>query len=148
MNNPIHATRRAALQVGYSGLLGLGLSDLCAKSAQADVDFPGTGRAKSVILVFQTGAPSHQDIWDLKPNAPAEIRGEFTPVETSVPGILVGPHIPRLAAIAQKYAIVRSMTHDLPGHEQATHFVLSGINRLPPGSTHMASRNDWPCYAS
>jgi len=148
MHSPIHATRRSALQVGYSGLLGLGLSHLAAKSARADVDFPGTGRAKSVILVFQTGAPSHQDIWDLKPNAPAEIRGEFTPVESSVPGMLVGPHVPKLAAIAEKFAIVRSMTHDLPGHEQATHFVLSGINRLPPGATHMASRSDWPCYAA
>lgn len=145
---PQHPTRRAALQVGYSGLLGLGLVDLLARRSNASVDFPGTGRAKSVILVFQTGAPSHQDIWDLKPEAPAEIRGEFTPVETNVSGIVVSPHVPKLAAIADKYAIIRSMTHDLPGHEQATHFVLSGINRLPPGATHMASRNDWPCYAS
>ena len=141
-------SRRAALQIGYSSLLGLGIADACAKRAQADVGFPGFGRAKSVVLVFQTGAPSHQDIWDLKPEAPAEIRGEFSPVDTNVAGIQYSPHIPRLAAIADKYAIVRSMTHELPGHEQATHFVLTGINRLPPGATHMASRNDWPCYAA
>ncbi len=148
-NRTGHApSRREALQVGFSGLLGLGLTDLASGTAQADGTSPGFGRAKSVILVFQTGAPSHQDIWDLKPEAPAEIRGEFKPVETNVPGILVGPHIPKLAAIADKYVIIRSMTHDLPGHEQATHFILTGINQLPPGATHMASRADWPCYAA
>jgi len=141
-------SRREALQVGFSGLLGLGLSDLLSGTARADGTSPGFGRAKSVILVFQTGAPSHQDIWDLKPDAPAEIRGEFMPVNTNVPGIMVGPHIPKLAAIADKYAIIRSMTHDLPGHEQATHFVLTGINQLPPGATHIASRHDWPCYSA
>jgi Protein of unknown function (DUF1501) len=142
------ASRREALQVGFSGLLGLGLTDLLSGTVQADGTSPGFGRAKSVILVFQTGAPSHQDIWDLKPEAPAEVRGEFKPVDTNVPGIQVGPHIPKLAAIADKYAIIRSMTHDLPSHEHATHFVLTGINQLPPGATHMASRADWPCYAA
>lgn len=140
--------RREAVQVGFSGLLGLGLSHLMAGRVRADGGSAGFGRAKSVILIFQTGAPSHQDIWDLKPEAPVEVRGEFSPIDTNVPGIQVGPHIPRLASIADKYAIIRSMTHDLPGHEQATHFVLSGINQLPPGATHMASRNDWPCYAA
>lgn len=144
----IAPSRRAALQVGFSGLLGLGFTEMLCGAARADGTSPGFGRAKSVILVFQTGAPAHQDIWDLKPEAPAEIRGEFKPVETNVPGVLVGPHIPKLAAIADKYAIIRSMTHDLPGHEQATHFVLTGINQLPPGATHMASRADWPCYAA
>jgi len=144
-------TRKHFLQVGFSGLLGVGLADLLAsRDARAAVDqgSPGFGKAKSVILVFQTGAPSHQDIWDLKPNAPAEVRGEFQPVATKVAGIQVGPHIPKLAEIVDKYAIVRSMTHALPGHEQATHFVLTGVNQLPPGSTHMASRHDWPCYAA
>ena len=141
-------SRREALQVGFSGLLGMGLTDILANRAQADGTSPGFGRAKSFILVFQTGAPSHQDIWDLKPEAPSEIRGEYNPVDTNVPGIMVGPHIPKLAAIADKYAIIRSMTHDLPGHEQATHFVLTGINQLPPGSTHIASRTDWPCYSA
>ncbi len=148
-NRSGHApSRREALQVGFSGLLGLGLTDLVSGTARADGTSPGFGRAKSVILVFQTGAPSHQDIWDLKPEAPVEIRGEFKPVETNVPGVLVGPHIPKLAAIADQYAIIRSMTHDLPSHEQATHLVLTGINQMPPGATHMASRADWPCYAA
>lgn len=142
------SSRREALQIGFSGLLGLGLTDVLSGDVRAEGTSPGFGRAKSVILVFQTGAPSHQDIWDLKPDAPAEIRGEFKPIETNVPGIMVGPHIPKLAAIADKYAIIRSMTHELPSHEHATHFMLSGVNQIPPGATHMASRNDWPCYAA
>lgn len=140
--------RREILQVGFSGLLGLSFSQVLGRRVAANEHGPGFGRAKSVILVFCTGAPAHQDIWDLKPEAPAEVRGEFKPADTNVPGIQITPHLPGLAKMADRYAIVRSMTHNLPGHEQATHFVLSGVNELPAGATHMASRNDWPCYAS
>ncbi|MCH2399201.1 MAG: DUF1501 domain-containing protein [Pirellulales bacterium] len=157
MPNPHTAafSRHEFLQAGFSGLLGLGLADVLSArdtspqrpAAKAATPASG-GAAKSVILVFQTGAPAHQDIWDLKPDAPDTVRGEFQPIDTDVPGIHVGPHIPRLARMAHKYAIVRSMTHSTPGHEYGTHFVLSGINKLPPGATHMASRADWPCYSA
>jgi hypothetical protein len=140
--------RREILQVGFSGLLGLNFAQVLGRTATADTHASNFGKAKSVILVFCTGAPAHQDIWDLKPEAPAEVRGEFTPVDTNVAGVQITPHLPHLAKMADKYAIVRSMTHSLPGHEQATHFVLTGVNALPAGATHMASRNDWPCYAS
>jgi hypothetical protein len=141
-------SRREILQVGFSGLLGLNFSQVLGQAMAANGAPSSFGKAKSVILVFCTGAPAHQDIWDLKPEAPAEVRGEFKPADTSVPGVLITPHLPRLAKMAERYAIVRSMTHNLPGHEQATHFVLTGVNELPAGATHMASRNDWPCYAS
>ena len=146
-----HLNRKEFLQVGFSGMLGFGLTDLISgrqTRGESENLSPLFGKAKSVILVFLTGAPSHQDIWDLKPEAPVGIRGDYTPIDTNVSGIQIGPHVPRLAQIADKYAIVRSMTHDLPGHEQATHFVLTGVNQLPPGATHMASRNDWPCYSA
>src|SRR5437870_4706901 len=113
-------SRKEFLQVGFSGLLGLHVGHL--KASAPDGKKVASGRAKSVILVFCTGAPAHQDIWDLKPTAPAEVRGEFQPADTNVPGIQITPHLPRLAKLADKYAIVRSMTHNLPGHEQATHF--------------------------
>ena len=142
-------SRKEFLQVGFSGLLGVGLPQLLeSRLSQGGEVRSATARAKSVILVFCTGAPAHQDMWDLKPQAPVEVRGEFQPIDTNVPGMQIGEHLPRLAKLADKYALVRSMTHALPGHEQATHFVLTGINQLPAGATHMASRNDWPSYAS
>ena len=141
--------RQEFLQVGFSGLLGLGWNHLCGRSASAaNVSKRSRQSVKSVILVFMTGAPSHQDIWDLKPDGPSETRGEFRPIATNVPGVEICPHLPKLARLADKYAIVRSMRHSLPSHEHGTHRLLTGINKEPPGSTHMASRHDWPCYAS
>ncbi|RPI78666.1 MAG: DUF1501 domain-containing protein, partial [Planctomycetaceae bacterium] len=152
--NPLnHAgfSRRSLLQVGCSGVLGLSLPALLqhqARAAGESMPQRDRRRAKSVILIFLTGAPSHLDMFDLKPEAPAEVRGEFNPISTAVAGMQICEHLPRLALRADRYAVIRSMTHDLPGHEQATHFVLTGIDRLPLGATHMASRQDWPCYAS
>jgi hypothetical protein len=139
-------TRRELIQVGYSGLLGLGLPSILAGAAKATG--AAAPRAKSVVLIFQTGAPSHIDTFDLKPEAPVEIRGEFAGTDTNVPGVRFTEHLPLLAQRADKLAIVRSMTHGVPSHEHGTHMMLTGIDRMPPGASHMASRNDWPCYAS
>lgn len=142
--------RRELLQVGFSGCLGLSLSHFMGGTSQAkstNGDAPAA-KAKSVIFVFLTGAPSHQDMWDLKPQAPAEERGEFLPIDTNVPGMQIGPHVSRLAQMADQFTIIRSMSHALPSHEHGTHWMLTGINDNPIGATHMASRNDWPCYAS
>lgn len=143
--HPVGLTRRELIQVGYSALLGLGLPSLWARSGLGAAVAP---RAKSVLLIFQTGAPSHIDTLDLKPDAPEEIRGTFRPIDTKAPGVRICEHLPGLAARADKFAIVRSMTHGLPSHEHATHMMLTGIDKMPPGSTHMASRSDWPCFAS
>ncbi len=148
----IGLTRRELVQVGYSGLIGLGLPSLLGGLAHA-AGSKGAGsglsaRADSVVLVFQTGAPSHLETFDLKPEAPEEIRGTFHPIATNAPGVQIAEHLPLLAARADKFAIIRSMTHGLPSHEHATHMMLTGIDKMPPGSTHMASRSDWPCYAS
>jgi hypothetical protein len=141
--------RRELLQVGFSGLLGLGLPTLLSRHALATRAATADGqRARSVILIFLTGAPSHLDMFDLKPEAPAEVRGTFQPIATQTAGIEICEHLPRLAIRSDKYAVIRSMTHGLPSHEHATHMVLTGIDKMPVGSTHMASRFDWPCYAS
>jgi len=137
--------RREVLQVGFSGLLGMGLPSLLAGQSQGST---GSHHGKSVILIFLTGAPSHIDTFDLKPEAPAEVRGSFQPIATKVPGLTVCEHLPELATRVDQYAVIRSMTHGLPSHEHATHMMLTGIDKMPPGSTHMASRSDWPCYAS
>jgi Protein of unknown function (DUF1501) len=146
-----HATglsRREMIQVGYSGLLGLGMPGLLAGRERSAPERSPTKPARSVILIFLTGAPSHIDTFDLKPEAPVEVRGSFKPIATRVPGVQVCEHLPMLATRADRWAVIRSMTHGLPSHEHATHMVLTGIDKMPPGATHMASRNDWPCYAS
>src|SRR4051812_28474483 len=95
----IGLTRREMLQVGYSGLLGVGLSSVLAGRAAAAETARVTGakpaKAKSVIIVFLTGAPSHIDMFDLKPDAPPEIRGEFKPIATTIAGAQVSEHLPR-----------------------------------------------------
>src|SRR6478736_6041865 len=113
--------RRELLQVGYSSLLGIGLPSLLAHRAQAASKAAPTRRARSVVLVFLTGAPSHLDMFDLKPSAPAEVRGEFKPIASRTLGLHICEHLPFLAARSDKFAVVRSMTHDIPGHEQGTH---------------------------
>ena len=133
--------RRALLQVGFSGLVGLGLGRPLGAATAAP-------KAKRVLLVFLTGAPSHLDTFDPKPDAPEEVRGLFRPIATSVPGIQVCEHLPLTAARMDRFAIVRSMTHPTPVHEIGTHYLLSGIDALPPGANHMATRHDWPNYAS
>ena len=142
----IGLTRRELIQVGYSGLLGMSLPSILGKTASAGTGSPK--RAKSVLLIFQTGAPSQIDTFDPKPNAPEEVRGSFQPIATKAPGVNICEHLPKLAARADKFAIIRSMTHGLPSHEHATHMMLTGIDKMPPGATHMASRADWPSYAS
>ena len=144
----IGLTRRELLQVGYSGLLGMGVPSLWTGQATAGTAAPSESKAKSVVLIFLTGAPSHLDTFDLKPEAPVEIRGEFKSIATKAAGVNFCEHLPGLAARADKLAVIRSMTHGLPSHEHATHMMLTGIDVLPPGSTHMASRADWPCFAS
>ena len=92
-----HATgvvRREFLQVGFSGFLGMSLAGVLQRQALAAV----TPRAKSMIIVFCTGAPSHIDTFDPKPDAPDGIRGEFKPIATNVPGISFSEHLPHLAA--------------------------------------------------
>jgi hypothetical protein len=148
----IGITRRELLQVGYSGLLGIGLPSLLAQRARSADLARSTGsslsRPKSVILVFLTGAASHLDTFDMKPDAPPEVRGEFKPIATKLPGVYVCEHLPRLAARVEKYALVRSLGHRQYNHLVATHHVLTGHPQPGAFFDKVASRDDWPCYAS
>jgi hypothetical protein len=148
----IGLNRRELLQVGYSGLLGIGLpSLLSSRKAQASAN-SRTGvsstKPKSVVLIFLTGAPSHHDTFDMKPEAPAEVRGEFQPIATSVPGLFVCEHLPQLAARAHQYAVVRSLSHGENNHLVASHHVLTGAKQPGAFFDKVASRDDYPCYAS
>lgn len=138
-------SRRCVLQAGSLGLLGLGLPRLLAGRAEAaTVSEPKFGQAKSCILLFMWGGPAQQETWDLKPHAPREIRGEFMPIPTRVPGIHIGEHFPQLANRTDKLAIIRSMTHGDVNHLTATHFLLTG---QPPPPFDDLSR-DWPSLGS
>lgn len=149
--------RRELLQVGYSGLMGLGLSSVLpgfagAKpnaSANSGAISGSTGdKPKSVLIVFLTGAASHHDTFDMKPEAPAEIRGEFKPISTSTAGLHVCEHLPRLASLAHQYAVVRTLSHSDNNHLMSTHHVLTGMKQPGGFFDKVASRDDWPCYSS
>jgi Protein of unknown function (DUF1501) len=148
----IGITRREMLQVGYSGLLGIGLSSLLARRVEAAKEARATGgkvrQPKSMILVFLTGAPSHLDTFDMKPDAPAEIRGEFKPIATKLPGVFMCEHLPRLSARNDKYALVRSLAHRENNHLVATHHLLTGHPQPGAFFDKVASRDDWPSYSS
>ncbi len=148
--HPAGLSRRELLQAGYSGLLGLSLPSLMARQAQAaEGRTPNQQRTpKSLVIVFLTGAASHHDTFDLKPDAPAEIRGEFQSIATSVPGYRICEHLPQLAARANKYAVIRSLSHNDNNHLMSTHHVLTGEQQPGGFFDKVASRDDWPCYSS
>jgi hypothetical protein len=138
-------SRRSVLQAGAVNLLGLSLAELLRSRSEASEDRERSfGRAKSCILLFMWGGPAHQDTWDLKPDAPAEIRGEFSPIATNVPGTQICEHFPQLATRADKLCLVRSMTHNNVDHTPSTHFLLTG--QPPPASTAKAMQ--WPHVGS
>jgi hypothetical protein len=143
--------RREFLQVGASSLLGLGLPALAAGRAVSASPRAERGKSRSVILVLLTGGMSHIDTLDMKPDAPAEIRGEFRPIPTAVPGIQVCEHLPLLAARLGRWALVRSLAHRENGHLPATHRLLTGAPMPAQRNSdldNVLSRRDWPCYAA
>jgi len=100
-------SRREFLTIGGLALGGLTLPQLLAAEARAGV---GRSQHKAVIMVYLPGGPPHQDMFDLKMDAPSEIRGEFKPIKTNVPGIEICEHLPRIAGMMDKFALIRSMT--------------------------------------
>ncbi len=129
-------TRRHFLQVGYSGLLGLELPGLLAARTAAATG-QSAGRVRSVIVILLSGGLGQHDSFDMKPEAPDGIRGEFKPIDTAVPGIRVCEHLPRLAARADRLAIVRSMSHPEGNHLVAVHRVLTGQPSNPRGASDL-----------
>ena len=145
----IGINRRELLQVGYSGLLGVGLSSFAgARAASKDApSLSGATKPKSVLIVFLTGAASHHETFDPKPDAPPEIRGEYKTIQTKTPGLLTSEHLPKIAARSKAYSVVRSLAHRDNNHLVATHHVLTGHTQPGAFFDKIASRDDFPNYA-
>ena len=123
----------------------------CSRRGRGGTRRPAPGRARSVIVILLSGGLGQHDSFDMKPEAPDGIRGEFKPIDTAVPGIRICEHLPGLAARADQLAIVRSMSHPEGNHLVAVHRVLTGQPSNPRGASDLdrvASRDDFPCYAA
>ncbi len=129
--------RRSYLQLGLAGLAGGSFLDLLAlRRATADQTESGSHKKtpSNCILIWMDGGPTHFETFDPKPEAPAEIRGEFRPISTNVPGIQICEHLPKLASIADKYAIIRSVCHNQGNHGAGNHYMMTGAPpRIPVG---------------
>ncbi|MCA9180433.1 MAG: DUF1501 domain-containing protein, partial [Planctomycetales bacterium] len=118
--------RRSAIQAGAIGLLGLGLNHLAGlrQATAAGGDLPA-GRAKSCIFVFLSGGLAQHESFDMKPDAPENIRGEFKPIATRTPGLQICEHLPMLAERSQLWSLCRSLTHSSNDHSAAHHIMLT-----------------------
>jgi hypothetical protein len=135
-------TRREWLRIG--GLASLGaLATVTARPTAR-----GRARAKSVLLVFTGGGMSQIDTLDPKPNAPEEIRGEFRAIQTAAPGTRVCEHLPRLAGLADRYALIRSISHDDVDHGSASYLALTGQFHARKSSNPPPTPNDFPTYGA
>ena len=144
LHHPV-CTRRTALQAGAVGLLGLGTNHLAALRAAAPTAHP----ARTVIYIFLSGGLAQQDSFDLKPDAPDNIRGEFKPIATRTPGVRICEHLPQLARRSHLWSLVRSLTHPSNDHSAGHMIMLSGRSQLPPGFSPSATRpGDWPSLAA
>src|SRR5262245_35266469 len=136
-------SRRRLMQVGGLGLGGLTLAQLLRAEGQARNSSPHA-TARSVILLFQFGGPSHIDTFDPKPQAPHEIRGEFATIPTRVVGMQVIEHLPLLARCADKIALIRSVQHNRSNHNSGAYYSLTGRQPLIDIVTANASAVDFP----
>jgi hypothetical protein len=135
------------LQAGAIGLLGLGTNHVAGLRALAANASPT--RARAVIYIFLSGGLAQQDSFDLKPEAPAEYRGEFRPIATRTPGVQICEHLPRLAQRSHLWALCRSLTHRSNDHSAGHHIMLTGRSELPPGfNPSMPRPGDWPSIAA
>ena len=137
-------SRRDLLQAGSIGLVGLSLADLEQLPAAE-----GRGRPRSVIYLFLSGGLSQHESFDPKPDAPDNVRGDFAPIRTRTPGVLVCEHLPRMAARSNKWALVRSLSHGSNDHSLGHHIMLTGRSEAPPRfSPSQPQPSDFPAIAA
>jgi hypothetical protein len=127
-------SRRDMLRIGTAGIMGLTLSNILRLEGRAGETSKASGAAKkatSVIMVWLPGGPATIDMWDLKPEAPEGIRGDFKQIPTKVDGVSICEHLPKMAGVTDKVSIVRSLNHTIPSHGPATVFMTTGNKPTP-----------------
>ena len=139
-------TRRDMLSIGGASLFGTAYSLSSILEGQAKEATPGNDN--SLIILFLAGGLRTIDTWDLKPNAPKEFRGPFNPIATSVPGVQMGEHLPKLAGQMDKFAVVRSFGHRSSGHGVADHFMLTGYHPSAGFNSGLKPNNQKPAHGS
>jgi len=149
-NHPaLNVRRRDVLR---AGLGGFALQDVWLRQLQAESErstsVPPEQKARSCVFIFLFGGPSHIDLWDLKPNAPLEIRGDFQSIETASPNVRICEHLPLLAQQMERFCLLRSMTHRMPVHGPACSEIYSGRPYFGAPVTDQAREEDWPSIAS
>ncbi|HVX61868.1 MAG TPA: DUF1501 domain-containing protein [Pirellulales bacterium] len=146
--------RRDFLRAGVLGAGGLSLAGYLRLAQAGEVS---QGPARSAIFINLAGGPTHMDTFDLKPNAPSEYRGEFNPIDTNVPGVQICEHLPKLAQTADKFVILRGVSHTLAAHDLGSQYLNTGNRPLPslqfPGfgavvSKELAGRTDLPSFVA
>ncbi|MDA1016369.1 MAG: DUF1501 domain-containing protein [Planctomycetota bacterium] len=144
------ASRRSFLHtsagIGFGALIGDRAT--AADRREAVETWPGFGRAKSVIVVFVGGGQSQLEMWDPKPDAPLEVRGEFGSIETAVPGWRIGEHMPRIAKICDRLTVVKTMSHDDLDHGSAFYLAMSGRNHARKSSNPPPTPKDEPAFGA
>lgn len=157
MNPLFGVDRRGLLRMAAAGVVGSALpsqfANQVANAAEAGTVHPlGFGQARSVLLVLLSGGPSQLDMLDPKPEAPSEVRGEFTTIGTTIAGVRVCEHLPKLAQQTQRWAIARTLAHHEHNHLLATHVALTGrptpLARGGSDLDRVETRNDFPNFAA
>ncbi|MFN0198847.1 MAG: DUF1501 domain-containing protein [Planctomycetaceae bacterium] len=145
----LNTSRRDLLKVGGLSLLGLNQWQLAQLRAATSPDSSAQKHKRNTcVFLFLFGGPSQIDLWDMKPKAPSQIRGEFTPVNTSVPGIDICEHLPMLGKSMDKICLLRSTTHRMNVHGPACSEVFTGREYFGPPTTDEALPEDWPSLSS
>ena len=151
-------TRRDLLRIGGSGMLGLSLGGMlqaqAATASQTSGGGPGWGKAKSIILLYLQGGPSHLDLWDPKENVPDNVRSEFKPIATKLPGVKFTELLPQLATVNDKFTMIRSLSYTPKGlfnHTAAIYQMMTGYTTdkvSPSGQLEPPSPKDFPNFGS
>jgi len=144
-----YVSRRQLIQAGSVGILGMGMNHLQALRAAGGEGTAPSGTARSVIFIFLSGGLTQHDSFDMKPSAPADIRGEFKPIATRTPGLQICEHLPGLAQRSEQWSVVRSLGTPYNGHSEGHMALQSGRTPLPQGFNGSKPQDtDWPSIAS